>query len=112
LPRHRAAGDALASLEVFCAQLRRYPQQLGNDAASAAAFCTSKSSSASSDGELPEGLALSDGAVVLQFGKHRGKAVAHVARADPSYLRWLIRPEHNPDPRLSQIVRRALPPSN
>ena len=115
LPRHRATGDALASLEVFCSQLLRYPTQLGGDVRGAAAFCaaapTTSASRPGADG-LPMGFVSGqDGAVMIQFGKHRGKSLAQVAKFDPGYLRWLVRPEHNPSPALARLIAQSLPTS-
>ena len=46
------------------------------------------------------------GAVVFAFGKHAGRPLAEVARADRGYLRWLLTRPLLPD--AHALVRAAL----
>jgi DNA polymerase-3 subunit epsilon len=122
LAKHRAVGDATASLEVFCSQMLRYPDKLGDSVQTAAAFCsgcdstsstaggtsstaggtssTAGGTSSTAGGTSSTAVALlektNDGGGRLPFGKHAGRSLLEVARTDPGYLRWLFPKLTNP----------------
>jgi DNA polymerase-3 subunit epsilon len=82
---HGAAADALATAEVLDAQLERYcdlPRDLEGLAAALQPV-----------GSIDLGGCFrkdAEGEVVLNFGKHRDRALAELARAHPDYLRWML----------------------
>ena len=82
---HSAEADTRATYEVLKAQLDRYPD-LENDIDALAEF--------SSRGETADyaGRILYDdkGVEVFGFGKYRGRSVAEVFAAEPSYYAWMM----------------------
>ena len=82
---HSAEADTLATYEVLKAQLERY-DDLENDIDMLAEF--------SSRGECADyaGRILYDdkGAEVFGFGKYKGRSVAEVFDAEPSYYAWMM----------------------
>ena len=98
---HSAAGDVLSSLEVLCGQFSRHPE-LPRDVGELGRVVVSwrrEPSWLDDDGRL----LWRDGSLCLNFGKHRGRAVADVVTDDPEYLRWLIA-----EASLSRVVQDAL----
>jgi len=99
---HGAAADALASLDVFEAQLARYPD-LPRTVDDLDAFCN----------PVPQGavdrtgkFVLREGQVVFAFGKQKGRALTEVARAQPDYLEWILKQDFPEDAR--SLVEKAL----
>jgi len=85
---HRAEADARASFEIFEAQLGHYPA-LPQDIAGISAFCMAArdANSVDRDGKF----VWREGEVVFGFGgKHRGKTLREVVRADRGYINWMI----------------------
>jgi DNA polymerase-3 subunit epsilon len=80
--QHRATADASAALRVLDAQLDRYP-----DLPACPADLHRLLVQVDVGGRFARG---PGGAPVFAFGKYRGTALAAVAAADPSYLRWLL----------------------
>jgi DNA polymerase-3 subunit epsilon len=81
---HGAEADTLAAMEVLDAQIAHYPD-LPRDVEGLARLCK------------PEGWIDSQGKIrwaagepVLGFGQHRGKSLRQMARAEASYLRWIV----------------------
>ncbi|MBI3551288.1 MAG: 3'-5' exonuclease [Elusimicrobia bacterium] len=82
---HRAEADARATLEILDAQLSHYPD-LPQEMGALSAFCAPR------DAVDREGkFVWRNGEVVFGFGgKHRGKTLREVAKADRSYINWMI----------------------
>lgn len=83
---HSAEADTVATYEILLAQLERYPNDLKNDVEFLANFST-RSKIADYAGRMAYN---EKGEVVFNFGKHRGKKVADVLRAEPSYYNWMM----------------------
>jgi len=104
LPKaHRAEPDAMASWEVFQAQVERYPQ-LPRDLAALSAFCQARDPrNVDSEGKF----VWRNGEAAFNFGKHRTQALREVARREPDYLEWLMRAEKT-TPEIARICQEAL----
>ena len=82
---HSAEADTLATYEVLMAQLERYPD-LENDIDKLAEFST-RGEAAAYAGRI---LFNEKGEEVFGFGKYKGRPVAEVFRAEPSYYAWMM----------------------
>lgn len=106
---HSAEADVNATIDVLMAQLKRY-QQLGNSVDSIL-------------GEIGEEkivdyarrFSFNDkGYEVFNFGKHKGRLVSDVLRAEPQYYDWMMRgdfPLHTKQ-KLTEILNRTLLKNN
>jgi DNA polymerase-3 subunit epsilon len=82
---HSAEADTTATLEVLKAQLERY-ENLKNDIDYLHAF-----SGQSSNVDLAGRMVYDDkGRELFNFGKHKGKPVTDVLKAEPSYYEWMM----------------------
>jgi DNA polymerase-3 subunit epsilon len=101
---HSAEADAVATWEVFEAQLEKY-KQLGNTVESVIQFL--------GDDQLVDfarRFVMEKGVEVFNFGKHKGRPVADVLRAEPQYYDWMMKgdfPMHTKQ-KLSEIFNRTL----
>ncbi|RJR19724.1 MAG: 3'-5' exonuclease, partial [Desulfobacteraceae bacterium] len=87
---HSALADALATLEILLAQVSRY-DDLPEDVAGLHAVCAQgRENRVDPDGKLSWNDA---GEAAFTFGKYRGRTLREVAAEDPSYLRFLQRPD-------------------
>lgn len=100
---HRAEPDARASLEVFWAQLDRYPE-LPKTMDGIAQFCNAKDPG-KVDGEGK--FVWRNGEAAFNFGKHRTLLLREVAVRDRGYIEWLMRAERT-TPELAKICQEAL----
>lgn len=82
---HSAEGDTEATYEVLKAQLDRYPDDLRNDVSFLADFST-RNRNADYAGRI---IIDDSDRPVFNFGKHKGKLVTEVLRAEPSYYDWI-----------------------
>lgn len=83
---HSAEADIRATYEVLKAQLDRYPEELKNDVAFLSDF-----SRMSRSVDFAGRIAWNDeGVAVFNFGKHKGRSVAEVFAAEPSYYSWMM----------------------
>lgn len=82
---HSAEADTRATYEVLKAQLERY-EDLANDIDALAEFST-RSDAADYAGRI---LYDEKGVEVFGFGKYKGRSVAEVFRAEPSYYAWMM----------------------
>jgi DNA polymerase-3 subunit epsilon len=85
---HSAMADVKATYEVLKAQLDRYSGELKNDVSFLHEF--------SKDGDyvdLGKRMYFENGIEMFNFGKHRGKAVTEVFKAEPSYYDWIMKSE-------------------
>ena len=80
-----AEADTLATYEVLQAQLDRYPD-LRNDVDALAEY-SCRAEAADYAGRI---LYNEKGEEVFGFGKYRGRSVAEVFRAEPSYYAWMM----------------------
>ena len=83
---HSALGDARATYEVLKAQLDRYEGTLQNDVKFLADF-TTRNRLADYAGRF---ILNDQDEVLFNFGKHKGKKVLDVLRAEPSYYDWMM----------------------
>jgi len=101
---HSAEGDTRATYEVLLAQLDRYPE-LKNDVDFLSEF-SAKSKNVDYAGRIVYD---DKGDEVINFGKHKGRRVADVLRAEPSYYDWIMRGDFTLDTKrvLTQIKLRS-----
>lgn len=100
---HRAEPDARASLEVFFAELERYPD-LPKDMNGLADYCSSKDpGKVDSEGKF----VWRNGEAAFNFGKHRTLTLKEVMTKDPGYVRWLMGAERT-TPELAKICQEAI----
>ncbi len=101
---HSAEVDATATWEVLLAQLEKYPQ-LGNTVESVLKVI----------GEEPvvdfaRRFVFQNGIEVFNFGKHKGRPVADVLKAEPQYYDWMMKgdfPLHTKQ-KLTELLNRTL----
>jgi DNA polymerase III subunit epsilon len=101
---HSAEADARATMEILEAQVERYPQ-MGNTIDSILKFT----------GEdvvvdFARRFVMEKGVEVFNFGKHKGRAVTEVLKAEPQYYDWMMRgdfPLHTKQ-KLTEILNRSL----
>jgi DNA polymerase III subunit epsilon len=83
---HGAQADNDAAVEVFQAQLARYPD-LPRDMQGLHDFCkTVEPSWVDGEGKL----VWRDGEAFFNFGKYKCKSLAEVCKADPGYVDWMV----------------------
>lgn len=101
---HSAEVDATATWEVLQAQLEKYPQ-LGTTIDSITKF--------TGDEEVVDfarRFIFENGVEVFNFGKHKGRAVVDVLKAEPQYYDWMMKgdfPLHTKQ-KLTEILNRTL----
>ena len=101
---HSAEADATATMEILLAQVERYPQ-MGNTIESILKFT----------GEdilvdFARRFVMEKGVEVFNFGKHKGRPVTEVLKAEPQYYDWMMRgdfPLHTKQ-KLTEILNRSL----
>ena len=90
---HSAEADTIATLEILEAQLDKYNDVLENDVKFLSEFST-KSKFVDYAGRI----VLDENDVpIINFGKHKGKAVESVFKSDPSYYSWMMNGEFTLD---------------
>jgi DNA polymerase III subunit epsilon len=101
---HSAEVDATATWEVLQAQLEKYPQ-LGTTIDTITKF--------TGDEEVVDfarRFIFENGVEVFNFGKHKGRAVVDVLKAEPQYYDWMMKgdfPLHTKQ-KLTEILNRTL----
>lgn len=101
---HSAEADALATLEVLEAQVLRYPQ-LGNTVESLL-----KHIGEDRFVDFARRMVFENGVEVFNFGKHKGRPVIDVLKAEPQYYDWMMKgdfPLHTKQ-KLTEILNRTL----
>lgn len=101
---HGAEVDATATWEILEAQLDKYTQ-LGNTVDSILEVMGEEQVV-----DFARRFVMEDGVEVFNFGKHKGKSVAKVLKAEPSYYDWMMRgdfPLHTKQ-KLTEILNRSL----
>lgn len=102
---HGAEVDAAATAEILNAQIERYPQ-LGKTIES-----VFKAIGDDNIIDYARRFAFNDkGEECFNFGKHKGKTVAEVLKAEPQYYDWMMRGEFpmNTKQKLTEIYTRAM----
>lgn len=101
---HSAEADTRATYEVLQAQLDRYPD-LKNDVDFLSEF-SAKNKNVDYAGRI---IYDEKGDEVVNFGKHKGRKVADVLRAEPSYYDWIMKGDFTLDTKrvLTQIRLRS-----
>jgi DNA polymerase-3 subunit epsilon len=88
---HGAEADASATHEILEAQLERYPA-LGNNVDSII-----KAMGEEVIVDFARRFTMENGTEVFNFGKHKGRSVADVLKAEPQYYDWMLKgdfPQH------------------
>jgi DNA polymerase III subunit epsilon len=101
---HSAEADAKATMEILEAQLDRYPQ-IGNTVDSILKFTGEEVIV-----DFARRFIMDKGIEVFNFGKHKGRAVMEVLKAEPQYYDWMMRgdfPLHTKQ-KLTEILNRSL----
>lgn len=101
---HGAEVDALATWDILQAQMEKYPQ-LGS---SIETIITCVGDECIVD--FARRMIMENGVEVFNFGKHKGRSVAEVLRAEPQYYDWMMKgdfPMHTKH-KLTEIFNRTL----
>ncbi|RPD46719.1 MULTISPECIES: 3'-5' exonuclease [Chitinophagaceae] len=102
---HSAEVDATATAEILDAQLQRYPQ-LGNTLDSILKVVGEDNLI-----DFARRFVYDEkGVEIFNFGKHKGRAVADVLKAEPQYYDWMMRGEFpmNTKQKLTEIYTRSM----
>jgi DNA polymerase-3 subunit epsilon len=100
---HGAEVDATATLEVLEAQIIKYPQ-LGVDVDSILKFTGEEVVV-----DFARRFVMENGVEIFNFGKHKGRPVAEVLKAEPQYYDWMMKgdfPMHTKQ-KLTEIFNRS-----
>jgi DNA polymerase-3 subunit epsilon len=101
---HGAEADASATWEVLVAQVIRYPQ-LGTDL-EAILKCIGEEQVV----DYARRFIMENGVEKFNFGKHKGRAVADILKAEPQYYDWMMKgdfPLHTKQ-KLTEIFNRTM----
>ncbi len=101
---HSAEVDATATMEILQAQVERYPQ-IGNTVDSILKFTGEEVVV-----DFARRFIMEKGVEVFNFGKHKGRPVTEVLKAEPQYYDWMMRgdfPLHTKQ-KLTEILNRSL----
>lgn len=101
---HSAEADATATYEILEAQIEQYPE-LGNNVDSIL-----KVIGEDQVVDFARRFVLENGIEVFNFGKHKGRPVADVLKAEPQYYDWMMKgdfPQHTKQ-KLTEIYTRTM----
>jgi len=101
---HSAEVDANATWEVLEAQVQRYPQ-LGTNIDTIIKFTGEENVV-----DFARRFIMENGVEVFNFGKHKGRPVVDVLKAEPQYYDWMMKgdfPMHTKQ-KLAEIYNRTL----
>jgi DNA polymerase-3 subunit epsilon len=101
---HSAEADATATWEVLVAQIDKYPQ-LGSTVESVI-----KAIGEENTVDFARRMIMENGVEVFNFGKHKGRVVVDVLKAEPQYYDWMMKgdfPLHTKQ-KLTEIFNRTL----
>lgn len=101
---HSAEADAMATMEILEAQIVRYPN-IGNTIESILKFTGEEVIV-----DFARRFIMDKGVEVFNFGKHKGRPVSEVLKAEPQYYDWMMRgdfPLHTKQ-KLTEIFNRTL----
>ncbi len=82
---HSAEADAIATLEIFHAQLERYPD-LGNTIESVLKVIGEEVIV-----DFARRFTMENGVEIFNFGKHKGRPICDVLKAEPQYYDWMMK---------------------
>lgn len=101
---HSAEADATATWEVLEAQVERYPS-IGNTVDSIVKF-TGEDDIV----DFARRFIKVNGVEIFNFGKHKGKPVTEVLKAEPQYYDWMMKGDFamNTKQKLTEILNRTL----
>ena len=101
---HSAEADASATWEILEAQLKRY-ETLGNSVETVLKFTGEEKYV-----DFARRFVLDNDVEVFNFGKHKGRPVAEVLKAEPPYYDWMMRGEFplHTKQKLTEIFNRTL----
>lgn len=101
---HSAEADAMASWDVFVAQVEKYPV-LGNSVDSVCEFLGDENIV-----DFARRIVMENGVEVYNFGKHKGKSVAEVHKNEPSYYDWIMKGDFamHTKQKLTEIITRSV----
>lgn len=100
---HTALGDIRTSAAVLSAQLERYTH-LPRDLDGLHAYCDEY---APFETALDRWFEDTDEGLLFRRGKHRGRLLEDVARAEPGYLEWMLSTD-DMAPEVAEVLERAL----
>lgn len=101
---HSAEVDAMATFEILESQLQRYPQA-GSTVESVIKFTGQEQIV-----DFARRFVMENGIEIFNFGKHKGRAVTEVLKAEPQYYDWMMKgdfPMHTKQ-KLTEILNRTL----
>lgn len=101
---HSAEVDATATWEVLEAQVLKYPQ-IGTDLESILKFIGEEQVV-----DFARRFVMENGVEIFNFGKHKGRTVADVLKAEPQYYDWMMKgdfPMHTKQ-KLTEIFNRTM----
>ena len=101
---HSAEADAIVTLEIFHAQLERYPD-LGNTVESVLKVIGEEVMV-----DCARRFAMENGVEIFNFGKHKGRPICDVLKAEPQYYDWMMKgdfPMHTKQ-KLTEIYTRTM----
>ncbi|MBK8951819.1 MAG: 3'-5' exonuclease [Chitinophagaceae bacterium] len=101
---HSAEADATATYEILEAQIEKYPE-LGNNVDSIL-----KVIGEDQVVDFARRFVFENGIEVFNFGKHKGRPVADVLKAEPQYYDWMMKgdfPQHTKQ-KLTEIYTRTM----
>jgi DNA polymerase-3 subunit epsilon len=101
---HSAEADAIATVEIFHAQLERYPD-LGNTIDSVL-----KMIGEDVIVDFARRFTIENGVEIFNFGKHKGRPICDVLKAEPQYYDWMMKgdfPMHTKQ-KLTEIYTRTM----
>jgi DNA polymerase-3 subunit epsilon len=101
---HSAEADAVATWEVLKSQVQRYPQ-LGLTVESILK-CIGEENTV----DFARRMIMENGREVFNFGKHKGRAVTDVLKAEPQYYDWMMKgdfPLHTKQ-KLTEVFNRMM----
>jgi DNA polymerase-3 subunit epsilon len=101
---HSAEADATATWEILQAQIEKYPR-LGDNLETIIA-CIGDDCIV----DFARRMVMENGVEVFNFGKHKGRVVAEVLRAEPQYYDWMMKgdfPKHTKQ-KLTEIFNRTM----
>jgi DNA polymerase III subunit epsilon len=101
---HSAEADASATWDILESQVERYPQ-LGTTI-DTVLKCIGEDLVV----DLARRMVIENGVEVFNFGKHKGRPVADVLRAEPQYYDWMMKGEFplHTKQKLTEILNRSL----
>jgi DNA polymerase-3 subunit epsilon len=101
---HSAEADAMATLEILHAQVVRYPE-IGATIESIL-NCIGDEDCV----DFARRMIKVDGIEIFNFGKHKGKVVAEVLKAEPQYYDWIMKGDFSLDTKqkLTEILNRTI----